>query len=86
MKKWRKHRKKKFDQYELAKLSLKVQVMQSIQEYYVEKVEKLSYKEYLRLTLLLCKSHEKFGECTGAEYYKIIDKKSTKFCNKLIII
>lgn len=58
--------------------------MQSIQKQYVEKVEKLSYKEYLRLILLLYKFHNKLRRCTDAKYYKMMNKKNIKFHNELI--
>ncbi len=86
MREWREHREKEFEQRELAKLSPEVQVMRSIQEHYAEEVEKLSYEEYSRLALLLRKSHKEFGGCTGAEYYRMMDGRSTKFRNELITI
>lgn len=84
MKEWRKHREKEYEQRELAKLSAEVQVMQSIQEHYAKEVEKLSYEEYTQLALLLRKSHEEFGGYTGAECYRMMNGRSSKFRNELI--
>ena len=84
MREWREHRKKEYEQRELAKLSPEVQVMRSIQEHYAEEVERLSYEKCLQLALLLRKSHEEFGGYTGAEYYKMMDGRSSKFRNELM--
>lgn len=84
MKKWREHREKEYEQRELAKLSLEAQVIRSIQDNYAEEVEKLLYKEYAQLVLLLRQSHEEFGGYTGAEYYTMMDGRSFKFRNELI--
>lgn len=84
MREWREHCKKEYEQRELAKLHPKIQVMQNIQEHYVEEVERLFYKKYLQLALLLRKFHEEFEGCMSAEYYRMMDGKSSKFCNKLI--
>lgn len=83
MREWREHREREFEQSELGKLSPEVQVMRSIQEHYAEEVEKLSYS---RLALLLRTSHEELGGCTGAEYYRMMDGRSTKSRNQLITI
>lgn len=86
IKEQRKHCEREFEQHKLVKLSPKVQVMQNIQKHYVKKIEKLLYKEYSCLLLLLCIFHEELEEYTGAEYYRMMNKKSTKFYNKVITI
>ena len=58
--------------------------MRNIQEHYAEEVERLSYEEYSQLALLFRKSHEEFGGCTGAEYYRMMEGRSSKFCNELM--
>lgn len=60
--------------------------MKNIQKYYIKKVEKLLYEEYLQFVLLLYISYEKLERCIRIEYYKIVNKKSTKFLNQLITI
>lgn len=60
--------------------------MWTIQEHYTEEVEKLLYEKCLWVALLFRESHEELGECIGAKYYKMMDGKSTKFCNELVII
>lgn len=84
MKEWREHREREYEQRELAKLSPEVQVMRNIQEHYAEEVKRLSYEEYSQLALLLRKSHEEFGGCTGAEYYRMMEGRSSKFRNELM--
>lgn len=85
-KEWRKYCEREFEQHELVKLSPKVLVMQNIQKHYAKKIEKLLYKEYSYLLLLLCIFHEELGRYTGAKYYRMMNKKSIKFCNKVITI
>lgn len=84
MKEWRKLREKEYEQRELAKLSPEARVMRNIQENYAEEVEKLSYEEYVQLVLLLRTFHEEVGGCTGAEYYTMMDGRSSKFRNELM--
>lgn len=84
MKEWREYREKEYEQRELAKLCPEAQVMRMIQEHYAEEIEKLSYEEYAQLVLLLRKSHEEVEGYTGAEYYTMMDGRSSKFRDELM--
>lgn len=53
--------------------------MQNISKYYIKKVKKLFYEKYLYLILLFYKIHKKFRKYINAKYYRMMNKKNTKF-------